>query len=154
MMFGSACCGETPQTPQPQIRDWCKKMTSESSKDSDKKSKVIRDKKIQIRLTEDEKNQILENASGLEISTFLRTLGLNQEAKAPEPKAKRVIHSADPELVREVARIGININQIAKHLNITERVDREIFNVILKIKADLDAELERLKKSKVEKNDS
>lgn len=132
-------------------------MTSDKSKIADEKQKkvrVARDKKIQIRLTEAEKNQILENASGLEISTFLRTLGLNQEAKAPEPKAKRVIHSADPELLREVAKIGININQIAKHLNITERVDREIFNVILKIKADLDAELERLKKSKVEKNDS
>lgn len=129
-------------------------MTSESSKDSDKKSKVIRDKKIQIRLTQDEKNQILENANGLEISTFLRTLGLNQEAKAPEPKSKRVIHSADPELVREVARIGININQITKHLNITEKVDREIFNAILTIKSDLDAELERLKKSEVKKHDS
>lgn len=129
-------------------------MTSDKSKIADEKQKkvrVARDKKIQIRLTEDEKNQILENANGLEISTFLRTLGLNQEAKAPEPKAKRVIHSADPSLIREVARIGININQIAKHLNITERVDREIFNVILKIKADLDAELERLRRAKVEK---
>lgn len=126
-------------------------MTSKSSKDSDKKSKVIRDKKIQIRLTEDEKKQIIENANGLEISTFLRTLGLNQEAKAPEQKAKRVIHSADPELVREVARIGININQITKHLNITEKVDREIFNAILTIKAELDAELEKLKKSEVKK---
>lgn len=132
-------------------------MTSDKSKIADEKQKkvrVARDKKIQIRLTEAEKNRILENANGLEISTFLRTLGLNQEAKAPEAKAKRVIHSADPELIREVAKIGININQIAKHLNITERVDREIFNVILKIKADLDAELERLKKSGVKKNDS
>lgn len=127
---------------------------SEIANEEQEKVRVNRDKKIQIRLTEDEKNQILENANGLEISTFLRTLGLNKEAKAPEPKAKRVIHSADPKLVREVARIGININQITRHLNITEKVDRQIFNAILTIKADLDAELERLKKSKVNKNAS
>lgn len=106
-----------------------------------------RDKKIQIRLTEDEKNQLLKNANGLELSTYLRQVGLNQKAQAPTPISKRVIHSADPELIKEIARIGININQMAKHLNITQEMDRAIFIEFLKIKGDLNEVLEQAVKN-------
>lgn len=107
----------------------------------------LKDKKVQIRMTADEKSLILERAQGADISTFLRDLGLGYEPKIPEQKPKVVIHSADPELVKEVAKIGNNINQIAKHLNITKELDRNAFTEILKIKADLDAELERVRKN-------
>lgn len=106
-----------------------------------------RDKKVQIRLSEDEKNQLLENAQGLELSTYLRQVGLKQKAEAPKPVTKRVIHTADPDLVREVTRIGININQMARHLNITQEVDRAIFLELLKIKDDLNEVLEQVVKN-------
>lgn len=112
-----------------------------------KSNRNVRDKKIQIRLSNDEKEKINKNAGGLEVSTFLRELGLNKKAQAPAPPAKNIIHSVDPIFVREVARIGNNINQIAKHLNLTKELDREAFTHILKMKADLDAELERVKRN-------
>lgn len=115
---------------------------------TEKKSiRNLKDKKVQIRMSADEKALILERAQGADISTFLRELGLGHDPKAPEQKAKVIIHAADPELVREVAKIGNNINQIAKHLNITKELDRNVFTEILKIKADLDAELERVRKN-------
>lgn len=107
----------------------------------------LRDKKVQIRMSADEKALILERAQGADISTFLRDLGLGHKPKIPEKKPKVVIHSADPELVREVAKIGNNINQIAKHLNLTKELDVNVFTEILKIKADLDAELDRARKN-------
>ena len=115
---------------------------------TDKKSiRNLKDKKVQIRVSADEKYLILKRAQGTDISTFLRELGLGYEPKTAEQKPKVVIHSADPELVKEVAKIGNNINQIAKHLNITKELDRNVFTEILKIKADLDAELERVRKN-------
>lgn len=107
----------------------------------------LRDKKVQIRMSADEKALILERAQGADISTFLRDLGLGHKPKIPEKKPRVVIHSADPELVREVAKIGNNINQIAKHLNLTKELDVNAFTEILKIKADLDAELDRARKN-------
>lgn len=106
-----------------------------------------RDKKIQIRLSDDEKNQLLKNADGLELSTYLRQVGLKQKAQAPKPVSKKVIHTADPELIREISKIGININQMAKHLNITQEVDRSIFIELLKIRDDLNEVLERVIKN-------
>lgn len=106
-----------------------------------------RDKKIQIRLTEHEKNQLLENANGLELSTYLRQVGLSQKAQAPNPVAKRVVHTVDPELIREVSKIGININQMAKYLNIKKELDRTVFIELLKIKDDLNEVLEKVIKS-------
>lgn len=107
----------------------------------------LKNKKVQIRMSAEEKSLILERAQGADISTFLRELGLGYEPKVSIQASKNIIHSADPELVREVAKIGNNINQIAKHLNITKELDRNVFTEILKIKADLDAELERVRKN-------
>lgn len=112
-----------------------------------KAKRNLKDKKVQIRMSAEEKSLILERAQGADISTFLRELGLGHEPKIPAQVAKNIVHSADPELVREVAKIGSNINQIAKHLNLTKELDRNAFTEILKIKADLDAELERVRKN-------
>ena len=98
-------------------------------------------------MSAEEKAQILERAQGVDISTFLRELGLGHDPKVPEQKAKVIIHAADPKLVREVAKIGNNVNQIAKHLNLTKELDRTAFTEILKVKADLDAELERVRRN-------
>jgi hypothetical protein len=69
---------------------------------------------------------------------------LNQKIEQPKIKAQKNIHVADPELVRHVAWIGNNMNQIAKHLNQGNQVDNEILMTLVKIQADLDAELQRI----------
>lgn len=110
----------------------------------DKPIKKIRDRHIQIRLTDTEFNDIKTRAGELGTSTFLRQLALGQKIEQPKGKAKKIIHAADPELVRHVAWIGNNINQIAKHLNLGNHVNNEVLMTLVKIQADLDAELQRI----------
>ena len=105
----------------------------------------LKDKKVQIRMSAEEKAQILERAQGSDISTFLRELGLGHDPKVPEQKAKVIVHSADPELIRYVAKIGNNINQIAKNLNLTKELDQQAFTEIQTIRLELQNELERLR---------
>ena len=112
---------------------------------SDKKEdKEVRDRNIQIRLTDTEFNEIKVRAGELGTSTFLRRLALGQKIEQPKAMPKKIIHSADPELVRHVAWIGNNMNQIAKHLNQGNQVDNEVLMTLVKIQADLDAELQRI----------
>lgn len=66
-----------------------------------------RTKSIKIRLTEQEHSDLLANKGKKELATWLRELGLGAKAR---PKY-------DPDLVRQVARIGTNLNQIAKAVN-------------------------------------
>lgn len=105
----------------------------------------LKDKKVQIRMTADEKVQILERAKGADISTFLRELGLGHEPKIPDQKPRVIVHSADPDLIRYVAKIGNNINQIAKNLNLTKELDQQAFTEIQTIRLELQNELERLR---------
>lgn len=115
----------------------------------DKKSiRNLKDKKVQIRMTAEEKSHILERAKGADISTFLRELGLGHEPKIPKEKPQVIVHSADPDLIRYVAKIGNNINQIAKNLNLTKALDQQAFNQIQNISIDLKSELERLRNAK------
>lgn len=108
----------------------------------------LRDKKVQIRMNADEKASILERAQGADISTFLRDLGLGHEPKVPDEKPKVIIHSADPDLVRHVAKIGNNINQIAKNLNLTNELDLAVFTEIQTIMLELKNEIERIRNAK------
>lgn len=115
----------------------------------DKKSiRNLKDKKVQIRMSADEKALILERAQGADISTFLRELGLGHEPKIPKAKPKVIVHSADPDLIRYVAKIGNNINQIAKNLNLTKSLDQQAFSQIQNIRINLESELERLRNVK------
>ncbi|MGP5546164.1 plasmid mobilization protein [Psychrobacter aquimaris] len=115
----------------------------------DKKSiRNLKDKKVQIRMSADEKALILERAQGADISTFLRDLGLGHDPKVPKQKPKVIVHSADPELIRYIAKIGNNINQIAKNLNLTKELDQQAFSQIQMIRLDLNNELERLRNVK------
>ena len=115
----------------------------------EKPTKKIRDKHIQIRLTVTEFNEIKIRAGELGTSTFLRQLALNQKIQQPKPKAKKIIHAADPELVRHVAWIGNNINQIAKHLNLGNKIDNELLMTLVKIQADLDTKLNTSRSSEI-----
>lgn len=105
---------------------------------------MARDKYLQIRLTEEERFEIEARAGALTLSGFLRNLALSQPIPQPIPKPEIVIHSADPELVRAVAWIGNNMNQIAKHLNSGNATDNSILLKLIEIQAALDTELKRV----------
>lgn len=99
---------------------------------------MARDRYIQIRLTEDELLEIKKRAGSATTSTFLRQSALNQPIAQPNPKPTKVIYSADPELIREVNRIGININQITRHLNEGQPLSNAILIALLNLQTSLD----------------
>ncbi|PMM19571.1 hypothetical protein BCT58_19800 [Vibrio lentus] len=69
---------------------------------------------IQLRVTKEEKLQIFTNANG-NVSVWLRTIALD-----PDVNPRRTIYKElkqDPVLVRQVARIGNNLNQITRYMN-------------------------------------
>ena len=110
----------------------------------DKPVKNVRDKHLQIRLTADEAEQIKARAGTLGTSTILRQLALGQKIEAPKAKARKIIHAADPELVRHVAWIGNNMNQIAKHLNSGNSLDNEVLVQLVTMQATLEGEIDRI----------
>ena len=104
---------------------------------------MARDRYIQIRLTDDELLEIKKRAGNITTSTFLRQLALEQPIAQPNPKPTKIVHSADPELVREVNRIGININQITRHLNEGQPLSNAILIALLNLQTSLDETVSR-----------
>lgn len=104
---------------------------------------MARDRYIQIRLTDDELLEIKKRAGNVTTSTFLRQAALNQPIAQPKSKPTKVIHSADPELIREINRIGININQITRHLNEGQPLSNAILIALLNLQTSLDETVAR-----------
>ncbi|WP_371835027.1 plasmid mobilization relaxosome protein MobC [Ochrobactrum sp. C6C9] len=73
---------------------------------------------VVFRCTAAEKQALIERAAmaGLPFATLLReALGL------AETRRRRPVPKVDPELIRAIARIGSNLNQIARWLNTAQR---------------------------------
>ncbi len=70
--------------------------------------------RIEIRSTAEEKAawKQLAESHGVTLSDLIRSL-----LKAQKPGKRRASPQADPALIRELARIGNNLNQIAHHAN-------------------------------------
>lgn len=116
--------GASPQTPV--------------EKTKEKMIKPKRTKEIKIRLTEQEHQALLDRKKG-ELAVWIRNTCLEQEI--PQPKT---VKTADPELLRQLAKIGGNLNQIAKATN-TEQARGDIIN-LLRLTAELATIREQLNK--------
>ena len=68
-----------------------------------------RTKAIKIRLTDEEHERLKELQQGNELATWMRTTCLNIGA-AQQAKT-------DPQILRELNKIGVNMNQIARAVN-------------------------------------
>ena len=96
------------------------------------KSMLKRTKKVTFRMTEQEhahlKHQI--SISNLNMEAFIRTVlaGENVTPRSPEQWV---------EILRELQKIGNNINQIARIANITERVTPEEIEKIQQMQSDI-----------------
>ena len=81
--------------------------------------KIIRSKEIKVRLSHAEHERLLRLCGNKPLASWLRDTGLGEraldfgEAGAPPPKA-------DPALLRHIAAVGNNLNQIARTLNNVE----------------------------------
>lgn len=69
-----------------------------------------RDKEIKLRVNADELAAIRERCDRTQLAEWLRELALGQRKRRPVPKA-------DPDLLRQLAAIGNNLNQVAKWCN-------------------------------------
>lgn len=72
-----------------------------------------RNKSIKIRVSDSELAQLNANKSRAELARWLRELGLQQTTST----AHVVKHQLPPEVVRLLAGIGANLNQLARHIN-------------------------------------
>ncbi|MDD3497871.1 MAG: plasmid mobilization relaxosome protein MobC [Aliarcobacter skirrowii] len=79
-----------------------------------------RTKSIKIRLTDSELEQLQANKGRAELARWLRELGLSGAGGRQEV----VKHQLPPELVRTLAGIGSNLNQIARHINTASKSGR------------------------------
>lgn len=105
-----------------------------------KKQRDVRQHVIKVRVNEDELALLQERSGPVKISPYLRTLGLGyQPRKKPTPRV-------DPELVRELARIGNNLNQLTKTANQLRVEGRHIDALrLLSALHDIEDELEQIR---------
>ena len=91
-----------------------------------------RTKEIAIRVTEDELAALKKRQQGTTMAGWMRGLGLGVTPMKP----------ADPELVRALGRIGSNLNQVTKHVNIDKALDENVLEQIKAIRVSIDALLD------------
>lgn len=96
-----------------------------------------RDQVIHFRLTKSEKEELLDKAQG-NISDWMRDIVFKGKPKKTK-KAKPV----NPELLYELNKIGVNLNQIAKHLNKFD--DAEKIDLLLAL-SSIDSSLKDLRR--------
>lgn len=108
---------------------------------------MSRKRYIQLRVTDDELTAIKERAGNVSTSTFLRQLALDQPIAQPPNPSREIIHKCDPDLIREVNRIGNNINQIAKHLNEGNKLSNAVMIALLNLQTSLDETVQRVMKN-------
>lgn len=94
-----------------------------------------REQSIKIRVTQDEKDRLNELKTQDELAAWMRELALNQNP----------IKRADPQLVRAIGRIGSNLNQIAKYVNINKELDDKVLSSITRIETLLISVIDQYK---------
>ena len=97
-----------------------------------------RTKEIKIRLTDDEHKQLLERSTTGELASWMRDTCL---AKKTKRRGKPV--TVDPALLRHLAAIGNNVNQIARQCNSTLSATDAI-DVLIRLDA-IESTLQELK---------
>lgn len=73
--------------------------------------------KISVRFSEDQKNNIELNATlaGITVSSYIR----NAVSGSKPP-----IHKFDKAMMVQISKIGNNLNQIARHVNLNKSIDQ------------------------------
>jgi hypothetical protein len=84
-----------------------------------KRAKRMRDKVIKVRVSTDEFNQLSGLKTEIRLASWMRKKCLDQSCFVSRVDQNLVLKS-DPELIRQLASIGNNINQIAKSINFSD----------------------------------
>lgn len=105
-----------------------------------KKESVKRQKEIKIRLTDEEHQALLDRCTKASLASWMRETCLSEK----RTKQSKVIE-VDPQLLRQLAGIGNNLNQIARIINQQSKTDSAIDRVaVIAALAGIERELQRL----------
>jgi len=93
-------------------------------------------RQINFRVTDEEYQKIeqLANDTGMTVPMFCKTRAQNIEIAAP-----KINKESAAEIAQELRRIGVNINQIAKHLNSGEGRSTSLLDVFRGIEKEVGA---------------
>ena len=92
----------------------------------------LREHTFKIRASVDEKLAIESRKPvGFALAEWWRQLALGQDVK--EKRKRRSPPKVDPELLRQLARMGGNLNQIARALNVANRKGNVVDVIELKV---------------------
>ena len=80
-----------------------------------------------VRFNNDEYERVLKRQTGNTFAGWLRQVALDIVP----------VHQADAELVRNIGRIGSNLNQIARYVNTEKSLDQNVLNEIVAIRSML-----------------
>ena len=105
------------------------------------KDQVKRTKEIKIRLTEEEHQELLNRCTKSSLATWMREICLGEK----QTKQSKVIE-VDPKLLRQLAGIGNNLNQIARLVNQHQHKQDSTLDriTIVTALASIERELQRL----------
>lgn len=94
--------------------------------------------KISVRFSEDQKNNIELNAAmaGITVSSYIRNAVFS---------SKPPIHKFDKAMMVQISKIGNNLNQIARYVNLNKSIDLIVLKHIISIDNDLDGLLSKTK---------
>ena len=105
-----------------------------------KKEIVKRQKEIKIRLTDEEHQALLDRCTKGSLASWMRESCLNEK----RTKQSKVIE-VDPKLLRQLAGIGNNLNQIARSVNQESKANSAIDRIaIITALSGIERELQRL----------
>ncbi len=92
-----------------------------------------RKKYVKIRTTSDERDvwQALADAEGVSLADLIRQRVNDSALKGPRSKSvQRVVVEADPKVIRELSRIGNNMNQLARAVNAAGLQPEDVITVL------------------------
>ena len=105
-----------------------------------KKEIVNRQREIKIRLTDAEHEALLARCTKPSLATWMRETCLGEK----QTKQSR-IQEVDPQLLRQLAGIGNNLNQIARIINQQSKTDAPLDRVaVITALSGIERELQRL----------
>jgi hypothetical protein len=101
---------------------------------------VKRTKEIKIRLTESEHQALLNRCTTASLASWMRETCLSEK----RTKQSKVVE-VDPQLLRQLAGIGNNLNQIARIINQQSKTNEAIDRVaVITALSGIERELQRL----------
>ena len=93
--------------------------------------------KTNLTLLDYKKVEALAKTEGLSMSAYVRKL-LNSKNDLDTQKENRAFTSCDPLLLYQLNKLGTNLNQLVKKVNITQSIDNEAFEKLELMAKSLD----------------